>query len=121
MGAARRRRPEHAGAPDDAIGFCSFGDASANHSTAQGAFNAAQWTAYQSLPMPLLLCCEDNGIGISTKTPQGWIAATFSQRAGLRYFSANGLDLYESYRVAMEAVEHVRLRDRKSTRLNSNH
>src|SRR3546814_13739745 len=60
--------------------------------------------------MPLLLCCEDNGIGISTKTPQGWIAATFSQRAGLRYFSANGLDLYESYRVAMEAAEYARLR-----------
>jgi len=110
VGAARRHRPEHATTPDDAIVFCSFGDASANHSTAQGAFNAAQWTAYQSLPMPLLLCCEDNGIGISTKTPQGWIAATFSQRPGLRYFSANGLDLYETYRVAMEAAEYVRLR-----------
>ena len=110
IGAARRHRPPHATTPDDGIVFCSFGDASANHSTAQGAFNAAQWTAYQSLPMPLLLCCEDNGIGISTKTPQGWIAATFSQRAGLRYFSANGLDLYESYRVAMEAAEYVRLR-----------
>src|SRR3546814_18682003 len=60
--------------------------------------------------MPLLLCCEDNGIGISTKTPQGWIAATFSQRPGLRYFSANGLDLYASYRVAMEAAEYARLR-----------
>src|SRR3546814_2322487 len=59
IGAARRHRPQHATTPDDAIVFCSFGDASANHSTAQGAFNAAQWTAYQSLPMPLLLCCED--------------------------------------------------------------
>ena len=44
--------------------LASFGDASANHSTAQGAFNAAGWTSYQSLPLPLLFVCEDNGIGI---------------------------------------------------------
>ena len=43
--AARRHRPEHEELPDDAIVYCSFGDASANHSTAQGAFNAAQWTS----------------------------------------------------------------------------
>jgi hypothetical protein len=28
----------------------------ANHSTAQGAFNTAQWTSYQSIPLPLLFC-----------------------------------------------------------------
>jgi 2-oxoisovalerate dehydrogenase E1 component len=71
IGAARRHRPEHAILPDDAIVYCSFGDASANHSTAQGAFNTAQWTSYQSVPLPLLFVCEDNGIGISTKTPEG--------------------------------------------------
>ena len=81
IGAARRHRPEHACLPDDGIIFCSFGDASANHSTAQGAFNTAQWTAYQSVPLPLLFCCEDNGIGISTKTPSGWIGASFSRAA----------------------------------------
>jgi 2-oxoisovalerate dehydrogenase E1 component len=51
--------------PDDAITVCSFGDASVNHSTAVGAINAALHSAYQGVPMPLLLVCEDNGIGIS--------------------------------------------------------
>ena len=56
--------------PADALAVCSFGDASANHSTAVGAVNAAMHTAYQGVPMPLLFVCEDNGIGISVKTPQ---------------------------------------------------
>jgi len=56
--------------PDDSIAICSFGDASSNHATAQTAFNAAAWTAYQKLPAPVLFVCEDNGIGISVKTPE---------------------------------------------------
>ncbi|MGY4395313.1 2-oxoisovalerate dehydrogenase E1 component [Sphingomonas sp. UYAg733] len=110
IGLARRQPPEHKFLNDDAIIVCSFGDASANHSTAQGAFNTAQWTSYQSVPLPLLFVCEDNGIGISTKTPKGWIAATFSHRPGLRYFACDGLDFYDAYRVAREAAEYVRLR-----------
>lgn len=112
IGAARRHRPEHRAMPDDAIIHCSFGDASANHATAQGAFNTAGWTAYQSIPMPILFVCEDNGIGISTKTPDGWIAASFQSRPGLTYFHANGLDLYETFRVAQEASVFVRSRRR---------
>jgi 2-oxoisovalerate dehydrogenase E1 component len=111
IGAARRHRPEHQILPEDGIVYCSFGDASANHSTAQGAFNTAQWTSYQSVPLPLLFVCEDNGIGISTKTPKGWIEATFSARPGLKYFKADGLDLYDTFRVASEAAAYVR--DRK--------
>ena len=110
VGAARRHRPEHAILPEDAVVMCSFGDASANHSTAQGAFNAAQWTAYQSVPLPLLFVCEDNGIGISTRTPAGWIEAAFRARPGLRYFKADGLDLFDTYRVAQEAADWVRAR-----------
>jgi len=110
IGAAKRHRPEHAILPDDAIVYCSFGDASANHSTAQGAFNAAQWTAFQSIPMPLLFCCEDNGIGISTKTPRGWIAATFANREGLKYFACDGRDIYDTYATALAAAEYVRRR-----------
>jgi 2-oxoisovalerate dehydrogenase E1 component len=110
IGAARRHRPEHAILPDDALVMCSFGDASANHSTAQGAFNTAQWTSYQSVPLPLLFVCEDNGIGISTKTPRGWIAATFGQRAGMKYFAADGLDLYDAYKVAQQAADYARTR-----------
>ncbi|SPH23666.1 Pyruvate dehydrogenase E1 component subunit beta [Defluviimonas aquaemixtae] len=117
IGAARRHKPEHRTLPEDAIVYCSFGDASANHSTAQGAFNTAQWTAYQSIPLPLLFVCEDNGIGISTKTPRGWIAATFQNRPGLKYFRCNGLDIYETFRVSQEAAHYVRTR-RKPTFLH---
>lgn len=112
LGLARRSPPEHRALAADAIVMCSFGDASANHSTAQGAFNTAGWTAYQSVPMPLLFVCEDNGIGISTKTPQGWIAAGFSNRPGLKYFSCDGLDIYDTFRVAAEAAHYVRTRRR---------
>ena len=94
--------------PTDALAVCSFGDASANHSTAVGAINAAMHTAYQGLPMPLLLVCEDNGIGISTRTPQGWIARTYDDREGLRYFSADGRDLPSVLAVAGEAAAFVR-------------
>ncbi|WP_323042187.1 dehydrogenase E1 component subunit alpha/beta [Gemmobacter sp.] len=110
QGLAARRPPEHRQLAPDAIVMCSFGDASANHSTAQGAFNTAQWTAYQSIPLPLLFVCEDNGIGISTRTPKGWIEATFSARPGLKYFKADGLDLYETHAVAKEAADWVRRR-----------
>jgi 2-oxoisovalerate dehydrogenase E1 component len=110
IGTARRDRPEHAILQDDGIIICSFGDASANHSTAQGAFNTAQWTSYQSIPLPLLFICEDNGIGISTKTPKGWIEASFGSRPGLLYFKADGLDLYNTYNVALEAAAYVRTR-----------
>ena len=83
--------------PDDSIAICSFGDASSNHATAQTAFNAAAWTAYQKLPAPVLFVCEDNGIGISVKTPDGWVARNFAQRADLDYFAADGLDLANGY------------------------
>jgi 2-oxoisovalerate dehydrogenase E1 component len=108
IGAARRHAPEHAEYPEDALVMCSFGDASANHSTAQGAFNTAGWTSYQSVPLPLLFVCEDNGIGISTKTPKGWIADGFHSRPGIKYFHADGLDLYDTYKVAVEAADYVR-------------
>lgn len=110
IGLARRRPPEHKVLPDDAIIVCSFGDASANHSTAQGAFNTAQWTSYQSSALPLLFVCEDNRIGISTKTPKGWIAATFSGRPGLKYFACDGLDIFDTFRIASEAAAYVRKR-----------
>ena len=35
-------------------------------------------------PMPIVFLCEDNGIGISTRTPRGWIEATFREPAGPR-------------------------------------
>ncbi|MBS0382952.1 MAG: MFS transporter [Proteobacteria bacterium] len=94
--------------PRDSIVICSFGDASSNHATAQTAFNAAGWTAYQKLPAPVLFVCEDNGIGISVKTPGGWIANNFRDRKDLDYFFADGLDLAEGYAQVARAVEHCR-------------
>src|SRR5690554_5241597 len=103
--------------PGDSIAICSFGDASSNHATAQTAFNAAAWTAYQKLPAPVLFVCEDNGIGISVKTPDGWIARNFSRRPDLDYFAADGLDLAGGYADVQRAVEHCR-RPRRPTFLH---
>jgi 2-oxoisovalerate dehydrogenase E1 component len=94
--------------PSDAIAVTSFGDASANHSTATGAINAACQAAYQGLPMPILFVCEDNGFGISVPTPDGWIAASYRDRECLEYFSADGEDIAACYDAAVAAVEHVR-------------
>ncbi|MCY7297376.1 dehydrogenase E1 component subunit alpha/beta [Alteromonas sp. a30] len=93
---------------DDAVIVCNFGDASANHSTAQGAINAAAWASYQSSPMPIVFICEDNGIGISTPTPNGWIKANFQHKPGLKYLSCNGLDVLDTHKTAQEAVSYAR-------------
>lgn len=96
--------------PADAVAVCSFGDASANHSTAVGAINTALHSAYQGLPMPILFVCEDNGIGISTRTPDGWIAAAYGTRPGLRYVAADGSDPVAVHAAAADAVRWVRSR-----------
>src|SRR5687768_2030244 len=103
--------------PADSIAICSFGDASSNHASAQTAFNAAAWTAYQKLPAPVLFVCEDNGIGISVKTPEGWIGRNFRDRKDLDYFHADGLDLATGYGQVQAAVEHCR-RTRRPTFLH---
>ncbi|WP_374356175.1 thiamine pyrophosphate-dependent enzyme [Thermomonas sp.] len=114
---AARRIGHQLPVPDDSIAICSFGDASANHATAQTAFNAASWTAYQKLPAPVLYVCEDNGIGISVKTPTGWIGESFRNRPDLDYFFADGLDLANGYADVQRAVEHCR-RTRRPTFLH---
>ena len=94
--------------PEDAVTVCSFGDASANHSTAVGAINATMHAAYQGLPMPLLFVCEDNGIGISVKTPPGWIAQSYRHREGLEYFAVDGTDVAATFDAASAAAAWVR-------------
>lgn len=108
VGLAQRLKPSLKKLPDDAIIVCSFGDASANHSTTQGAINTASWTSYQKVPMPLVFICEDNDIGISTRTPKGWIHAAFRDRPGLKYFSCNGLDVLDTYATTRVVEEYVR-------------
>ncbi len=88
--------------------YCSFGDASANHSTAQGAFNSACWAAYQGAAMPIMFLCEDNNIGISTPTPHNWIYNNFKSRPALKYFYCNGLNALETYKVIKEAANYAR-------------
>jgi 2-oxoisovalerate dehydrogenase E1 component len=52
--------------------------------------------------------CEDNGIGISVRTPGGWIAAAFGARPGLEYTACDGLDLIDTYRAAKAAADYAR-------------
>ena len=78
--------------PADSVVLCSFGDASANHSTAVGALNAAAYCAYRGLPLPLLFVCEDNGLGISVRTPEGWTERALSSYPGVSYRAADGAD-----------------------------
>jgi 2-oxoisovalerate dehydrogenase E1 component len=92
--------------PADAIVLCGFGDASANHSTALGALNAARHCAHQRLPLPLLFLCEDNGIGISVRTPPDWIETAHSTQ--LPYFFADGSDVLQVLAVAGKAADWVR-------------
>ena len=102
-------RIKHAGTlADDSVVICSFGDASVNHSTAQGAFNVAAWIAYQKIPLPLVFVCEDNGIGISTRTPEGWVAANFAHKPGLKYVYCDGLDLLDTWEKTQLALRYAR-------------
>lgn len=113
FGIGLSQRLQHQGElKDDSVIICNFGDASANHSTTQGAINCAGWVAYQSIPMPIVFICEDNGIGISTSTPAGWIAANFKNRAGITYIYCDGLNVLDTYQKAKEAAEIARTQHR---------
>ncbi|HMQ10192.1 MAG TPA: thiamine pyrophosphate-dependent enzyme [Oligoflexia bacterium] len=96
------------GVNKESIVCCSFGDASANHSTALGAINTAKWTAYQKLPMPVLFVCEDNGLGISVKTPQHWIQNNFAETKSLKYFYADGNHIEDAYHQVKMAIDYCR-------------
>ncbi|MEE9272048.1 MAG: thiamine pyrophosphate-dependent enzyme [Robiginitomaculum sp.] len=96
--------------PNDAVIVCSFGDASANHSTAQGAINAACWASFQNSPMPIVFVCEDNNIGISTRTPKGWIKESYNNKPGLEYIKCDGTNMLDAYRGAKQAINTARNR-----------
>ncbi|NBE84763.1 transketolase C-terminal domain-containing protein [Micromonospora rubida] len=94
--------------PPDAIVVCSFGDASVNHASATAAFNTAGWYDHTGLRIPVLFVCEDNGLGISVRSPRGWVEATLRAKPGIRYFAADGTDPVQSYEAAVEAAGWVR-------------
>jgi len=95
-------------APSDAIVVASLGDAGLNHSTALGALNAASWAVHQSQKMPVLFVCEDNGLGISVRTPPGWIETRTAALPHVRRFFARSVDLDATYRAAEGAVRYCR-------------
>jgi 2-oxoisovalerate dehydrogenase E1 component len=94
--------------PHDGVVLCTFGDASSNHATALAAINAASLCAYQGLPVPLVFVCEDNGIGISVPTPEGWVQNNYSQKPCLRYLYCDGLSISDAYAVSQEAERVAR-------------
>lgn len=94
--------------PHDAAAICSFGDASINHSTALGAINAASYLEQRGHMCPLLLVCEDNGLGISTPSPRGWTETMLRAQPGLTYFQADGTNPLMLLSTVGEAIDTVR-------------
>ena len=109
---ARDRKARLDGRPATGISVATFGDASANHATATTAFNAAAWCAHQNVPAPVLFVCEDNGLGISVRTPTGWIETNFSRSGGIQWFSGDGLSLPSAWDATERAVQFVRTQRR---------
>jgi 2-oxoisovalerate dehydrogenase E1 component len=85
-----RRLGHRTGLAHDAIVCCSFGDASMNHATALAGVNTARYLKKVGAPCPILLVCEDNGIGISVESPKRWIEDVYEGASFLRYFRAEG-------------------------------
>jgi 2-oxoisovalerate dehydrogenase E1 component len=106
-----RRTAVETGLPKDALVLCSFGDASANHATAQAAFNAARYIRKRGNPLPILFLCEDNGIGISVDTPRGWIEECYSNQTHLDYTLAQGSldEVWDACRAAIERCRATRV------------
>src|SRR5439155_7569272 len=63
-------------------------------------------------PLPLLFVCEDNGIGISVRSPQGWVESALRARGTLRYEAAPGEDPERVLETARELVAWIRERRR---------
>lgn len=98
----------HSNLLPDSVIVCSFGDASVNHASAQATFNACSWIAEQRYPLPLVLICEDNGIGISMPTAETWIEASVKNRPGFNYIVCDGLNIADCYAKAVEAAHIAR-------------
>ncbi len=103
--------------PADSIAMVGFGDASLNHSTAQGTLNAASWVVHQNLKLPLLFVCEDNQLGISVRTPADWVRLRLSSQPHLAYFHAEMWHLDRAYAAAEQAVAFCR-RERRPAALH---
>jgi 2-oxoisovalerate dehydrogenase E1 component len=98
--------------PADSVVYCSFGDASLNHATAQAGIHAAGASTLHAQPCPILFVCEDNGIGISVRTPTDYVRQMMEHRCAVRYFTAASQDFPQVWQVAREAIEFVRTKQR---------
>ena len=103
----QRIRPER-GVPYDSIVYCSFGDASMNHATAQAGLHSAGAAVLHKQPCPILFACEDNGIGISVRTPDDYVEQMMRQRPGIRYFACDSQDFPAVWATAQRAIDYVR-------------
>ncbi len=93
--------------PDDAVVVASMGDASINHASALSGVNAAVYGRRRGVGVPLLLVVEDNGLGISTPTPSGWVEAWGRSWPHLEYLRVAD-DLRTAWHQISTAVERVR-------------
>lgn len=78
--------------PSDSVVVCSLGDASLNHSSAQGAMNWASNASHRGDRVPVLFVVENNGIGISVRTPTDWVARSTQSRWSMDYAEVDGAD-----------------------------
>jgi 2-oxoisovalerate dehydrogenase E1 component len=96
------------GVPFDSIVYCSFGDASMNHATAQAGIHGAGAAVMHKQPCPILFACEDNGLGISVRTPEDYVKRMMKERPGIRYFSCDSQDFPDVWATTQRAIEYVR-------------
>lgn len=99
---------DEAAYPEDSLVICSLGDASLNHSTAQGAINWACNAGHRGERVPILFVVEDNGLGISVPTPDGWVAASTASRLNLEWASVDGAQPGDVYETTSELAETIR-------------
>ena len=96
------------GVPFDSVVYCSFGDASMNHATAQSGLHAAGAAVMHKQPCPILFACEDNGLGISVRTPEDYVHRMMKDRPGIRYFQCDSQDFPGVWATAQRAIDYVR-------------
>lgn len=94
--------------PPDALVCATFGDAAINHSTWLGAVNAVGWAVHRHLPFPLLLVCEDNGLGLSVRSPRDWVALRLGSLPHVKYFHAEAWDLVATWEATAQAIAWCR-------------
>jgi 2-oxoisovalerate dehydrogenase E1 component len=94
--------------PKDSVVFCSFGDGSFNHGSAQDALNMVEWLKFKGIKLPIIMVCENNGVSISSINPPGYIEEVMSRRKGLHYIKANGFDIEDTLQKSMMAINLAR-------------